>query len=90
MSSDHRLQELKDKLDGTIKRIETVQKGSSLSSRLRSHLRMQAPNLANVVLAGCVFAVAFGRLQLQNQQEVRSLCLHAEWAFSESYTNIAL
>lgn len=51
--------------EAAIKRIETLQKGKSadpVGTRVVKHVKSQRNNLANVALAGTLFAVAYLRL----------------------------
>lgn len=74
MKSEDNLNKLSQQLSKTVERIETLQKGnsSSLSERLRGHLRKQGGLLTNVAFAGCVLVVALGRLQVKTELQVRN------------------
>lgn len=78
MDGDQRLQNLSDRLGNTLNRIDELQKKPTLGARLRNHLRAQSGSILNVILAGCVFSVAMGRLAQKNQHEVGALCESAK------------
>lgn len=73
MASEQKLGEISKALGDTIKRIDTLQKrkSSPLSVKLRQHLARNSGNLTNVLLAGCIFAVAAGRLSQQSEHQVQ-------------------
>ena len=71
MSTDQRLQQLSEQLGQTVNRIDQLQKKPTLTTRLGRHFRAQGSNILSVVLAGCVFSVATGRLIQKNEHAVR-------------------
>ena len=76
MASEKKLSDISDNLSKTLNRIETLQKQSKLSwtARFRQHLSKNNQHLNTIILAGCVFAVAAGRLQQKSEFEVLLLC----------------
>ena len=72
MGSEKKLSEISDSLSETLKRIDTLQKQSKTSwlTRFRQHLAKNNQHLHSIILAGCVFAVAAGRLQQKSEYEV--------------------
>jgi hypothetical protein len=73
MASEQKLGEISKALKDSIERIDALQqrKALPLSVRLRQHLVRNSGSLTNVLLAGCIFAVAAGRLNQQSQYQVR-------------------
>ena len=78
MSTDQRLQQLSEQLGQTVNRIDQLQKKPTLTARLGRHFRAQGSNILSVVLAGCVFSVATGRLIQKNEHEVRQAQEHKQ------------
>ena len=74
MASEKKLSEISESLNKTLERIDTLKKQSdvSWSSRFRQHLAKNNQHLTSIILAGCVLAVAGGRLQQKNEFEVPS------------------
>ena len=72
MGSEKKLSEISDSLSGALQRIETLQKQGKTSwlSRFRQNLAKNNQHLHSIILAGCVFAVALGRLQQKSEFEV--------------------
>ena len=72
MASEKKLSEISHSLSKTLERIDTLKKQSdvSWSSRFRQHLARNNHHLTSIILAGCVLAVAGGRLQQKNEFEV--------------------
>lgn len=72
MASGKKLSEISNSLSETVQRIETLQKQSKTSwfSRFRQNLAKNNQHLHSIILAGCVFAVAAGRLQQKSEFEV--------------------
>ena len=75
MASEKKLSQISDSLSETLKRIDTLQKQSKTSwlIRFRQHLAKNNQHLHSIILAGCVFAVAAGRLQQKSEYEVIQL-----------------
>ena len=87
MASEKKLSEISESLNKTLERIDTLKKQSdvSWSSRFRQHLAKNNQHLTSIILAGCVLAVAGGRLQQKNEFEARTdHCLHCPGAPSHS------
>ena len=72
MASEHNLGEISKALRESIDRVNALQQRKSLplAIRLRQHLARNSGNVTNIILAGCIFAVAAGRLNQQNQYQV--------------------
>ena len=72
MSDTKRLEEISERLGETMQRIDALQSRKKLpwTTRLRNHVGRNSSQLTNVVLAGCVLAVAAGRLTQQREHEV--------------------
>lgn len=72
MASEKKLTEISESLSQTLNRIETLQKQSKMSwtARFRQHLAKNNQHLHSIILAGCVLAVAAGRLQQKSEFEV--------------------
>ncbi|CAL5219754.1 g1654 [Coccomyxa viridis] len=71
MGSEKKLSEISNSLSETLQRIDTLQKQSKTSwlTRFRQHLAKNNQHLHSIILAGCVFAVAAGRLQQKSEYE---------------------
>ena len=69
MSSEEKCNEISQRLNETVQRVEAVQKGtnSTFSSRVRQHFNKQGNLIVNAALAGCIFFVAVGRLHLKTE-----------------------
>ena len=74
MASEKKLSEISESLNSTLRRIDTLKKQSdvSWSSKFRQHLAKNNQHLNSIILAGCVLAVAGGRLQQKNEFEVQN------------------
>ena len=74
MPDAKRLEEISQRLEDTMQRIDTLQSRKTLpwTVRLRNHMGRSSSHLANIVLAGCILAVAAGRLNQQHEHEVRA------------------
>ena len=70
LDSEQRLKELSKKLEGTVNRINEIEKKPPFGVRLRRHFKAQGGNITNVLLAGCVLSVALGRLGQKHEYEV--------------------
>ena len=73
MADGKKLDDISHRLAESIERIDTLQSRKALpwTTRLRNHVGRNSSQLANVVLAGCIFAVAAGRLNQRREHEVR-------------------
>ncbi|CAL8467775.1 g7313 [Coccomyxa elongata] len=71
MASEQKLGEISKALKDSIQRVDALQQRKSLplAVRLRQHLAKNSGNVTNVLLAGCIFAVAAGRLNQQSQHQ---------------------
>lgn len=69
MSSEAKIADIKRQLGEAVQRIETVQSGQPLLTRISSHLKAQSGSIINVVLTASLFAVAIGRLHQKQQYE---------------------
>lgn len=80
MTSDGNLDQISKDLDQAVKRIEKIQAAEKppLAQRFTRHIRKHGNNLTSLVLAGCLFFVALGRLDLKNSHQV-DLGLEAAW-----------
>ena len=79
MASEKKLSEISESLNKNLERIDTLKKQSdvSWSGRFRQHLAKNNHHLTSIILAGCVLAVAGGRLQQKNEFEVPTdYCIH--------------
>ena len=78
MASPEKLAGISKALDETMNRVDSMKKRQVLpySTRLRQHLSSSSGYLTNIVLAGCIFAVAAGRLSQKNMFEVRHAVIH--------------
>ena len=88
MADDARLAALSKELDAALARINAMQGAASaaklrLTERASRHVARHGGRLAQAGLAGCVFAVAVGRLSLQQQHRA------AEAAWSEERAALA-
>ena len=89
MADDARLAALSKELDAALARINAMQGGGAaapkprLTERASRHVARHGGRLAQAGLAGCVFAVAVGRLSLQQQHRA------AEAAWSEERAALA-
>ena len=90
MASEKKLSEISESLNKTLERIDTLKKRSdvSWSSRFRQHLAKNNQHLTSIILAGCVLAVAGGRLQQKNEFEVPT-DQYIQWPGSPSHKNLA-
>jgi hypothetical protein len=72
MPDTKRLDEISRDLGDTMQRIDDLQRRRNLpwTVRLRNHMGRSSSHLANIVLAGCILAVAAGRLNQQHEHEV--------------------
>jgi hypothetical protein len=72
MSSQQKLGEISRALNKSIERMDAMQRGKAapFSDQLRQHIAKNRGNLTNIILAGCVFAVAIGRFNLNQQHQV--------------------
>lgn len=75
MASEKKLSDISSSLTKTLNRIETLQKQSKVpwTAKFRQHLSKNNQQLHSIILAGCVLAVAAGRLQQKSEFEVPSL-----------------
>lgn len=75
MASEEKLGEISRALSHSIERMDNMQsrKAVPLFSRLRQHFSTQSGNITSVILAGCVLAVAAGRLNLKQEHQVHFL-----------------
>ncbi|KAL3162899.1 hypothetical protein ABBQ32_009344 [Trebouxia sp. C0010 RCD-2024] len=69
MSSEAKIADIKRQLGEAVQRIETIQTGQPLLTRIASHLKTQSGSIINVVLTASLFAVAIGRLHQKQQHE---------------------
>ncbi|KAL3161022.1 hypothetical protein ABBQ38_009406 [Trebouxia sp. C0009 RCD-2024] len=69
MSSEAKIADIKRQLGEAVQRIETIQTGQPLLTRIASHLKTQSGSIVNVVLTASLFAVAIGRLHQKQQHE---------------------
>lgn len=80
MADDARLAALSKELDAALARINAMQGAAKqkvpLKERTARHVARHGGRLAQAALAGCVFAVAVGRLSLQQQHRAAE----AGWA----------
>ena len=70
MSSGKSITELSTQLGDTVKRIEELQNNQAQGLNVRGHFRKQGGLLLNVTLAGCILAVAVGRLEQKAEYQV--------------------
>ncbi len=75
MASEQKLGEISKALNESIERIDALQnrKALPLSMKIRQHLAKNSGSLTSVLLAGCIFAVAAGRLNLKSEFQVRTV-----------------
>ena len=80
MTSGGSLDQISKDLDEAVKRIEKIQAAEKppLAQRFTNHVRKHGNNLTSLLLAGCLFFVALGRLDLKNSLQVE-LGLEAGW-----------
>ena len=72
MTSDGNLDQISKELGEAVKRIEKIQAAEKppFAQRLSNHFRKHGNNLTSLVLAGCLFFVALGRLDLKTSHQV--------------------
>lgn len=72
MADAKKLDDISHRLSESIERIDVLQSRKALpwTTRLRNHVGRNSSQLANVVLTGCIFAVAAGRLNQRREYEV--------------------
>lgn len=71
MASEQKLGDISKALKESIDRVDALQQRKSLplAVRLRQHLAKNSGSVTNILLAGCIFAVAAGRLNQQRQHQ---------------------
>ncbi|KAK9826004.1 hypothetical protein WJX74_004651 [Apatococcus lobatus] len=71
MTSDGNLDQISKELGEAVKRIEKIQAADRppFAQRFTNHFRKHGNNLTSLVLAGCLFFVALGRLDLKSSHQ---------------------
>ncbi|KAK9864208.1 hypothetical protein WJX84_012125 [Apatococcus fuscideae] len=84
-SSESNLDQISKDLGDAVKRIEKIQAAEKppIATRLTNHIRKHGNNLTSLVLAGCLFFVALGRLDLKNSQQAERLRFQQHLSESE-------
>ena len=92
MTSDGNLDQISKELGEAVKRIEKIQAAEKppFAQRLTNHFRKHGNNLTSLVLAGCLFFVALGRLDLKSSHQVDLEKLKSLKAYSVRYLTLSL